>query len=357
MQNNEEYSNTDILNLFYIHGECGRIVNRTCRVFNSRYPTLSPMTRGKFVRIEERFKLNGSVKTTRNDQKPVTENEDNAINVLAYFHAYPRSSIPAANRDLGISSSSIHRILKSHRMHPYAEAVLQELRPGDHLRRTEFCEFMWLNIQEDGNFLSRIIWTDESKFSRGGIVNRRNKHFWATENPHVFREGHFQTNFSFNVLCIIMDNLVVHEIYEGNLNSERYVQLLRVVVRNFVAQLPPDTRRSCWYQLDGAPAHSTRDVYDQLTEMFQDRWIGPNGPWTWPPRSPDLTPADFHLWGRIKAQVYDTPVESEEDLLGRIRTAFRHLDPNEIRRATTDEMNHRILQCLGQSGGHIEHLL
>jgi len=35
----------------------------------------------------------------------------------------------------------------------------------------------------------------------------------------------------------------------------------------------------------------------------------------WPPRSPDLTPMDFILWGHVNALIYMSPVDSEEDLI------------------------------------------
>jgi hypothetical protein len=38
----------------------------------------------------------------------------------------------------------------------------------------------------------------------------------------------------------------------------------------------------------------------------------------WPPRSPDITPLDFFLWGHIKALIYILPADSEEDLIDRI---------------------------------------
>ena len=51
MENNS-YSNADILNLFYIHGECQRIVKRTCRRFDALFPNLPPMNPRKFLRFE-----------------------------------------------------------------------------------------------------------------------------------------------------------------------------------------------------------------------------------------------------------------------------------------------------------------
>jgi hypothetical protein len=36
---------------------------------------------------------------------------------------------------------------------------------------------------------------------------------------------------------------------------------------------------------------------------------------SWSPGEPDLTPMDFFLWGHIKALIYTSPVDSEEDLI------------------------------------------
>ena len=51
------------------------------------------------------------------------------------------------------------------------------------------------------------------------------------------------------------------------------------------------------FQQDGAPPHWGMIVRDFLNETFPNRWIGRNGPTPWPPRSPDITPLDFFLWG------------------------------------------------------------
>ena len=41
-----------------------------------------------------------------------------------------------------------------------------------------------------------------------------------------------------------------------------------------------------------------------LNDTFPDKWIGRHGPILWPPRSPDITPLDFFLWGYAKDIVY-----------------------------------------------------
>ena len=59
------------------------------------------------------------------------------------------------------------------------------------------------------------------------------------------------------------------------------------------------------FQQDEAPPHWHRDVRYFLNESLPQRWIGRVGKEDlslqfWPPRSPDLTPCDFFLWGFVK---------------------------------------------------------
>ena len=46
-------------------------------------------------------------------------------------------------------------------------------------------------------------------------------------------------------------------------------------------------------------------------KFFKDRIISQN---LWPPRSPDLTPADFFLWGLLKIKVYKNTLRTIEQL-------------------------------------------
>lgn len=348
---NNEYPNEVVLSLFYIHGECNKVVKRTCRIFNERYPHMPTMNPRKFRRLESNFLRFGTVKCKKNVNKPITEDEIHEINVLAYFSADPRSSVRSASVDLGISYPSISRIMAKHKWHDFSFVPVQHLRDEDYALRLNFCEWLLVKTQEDPAFLQNIIWSDESKFSKEGVTNRRNWHFWALENPHAIRPRNYQVNFSFNVFAMMVNNRIHYHIYNENLTANLFLSIIRNVILPFLETLPGE---NYWFQLDGAPAHSTHDVYMSLTNVFEDRWIGPRGPWRWPPRSPDLTPLDFYLWGRVKNKVYFTPVASREDLELRVRRAFDEMDAVEIREATTNGVHRRIQLCIEKNGGHIE---
>ncbi|GFX38244.1 uncharacterized protein TNCV_3838401 [Trichonephila clavipes] len=82
---------------------------------------------------------------------------------------------------------------------------------------------------------------------------------------------------------------------------------LNEVLNEFLDDIPlayiHDIQR-LWFQHEGAPAHFCGPVRDWLDIAFPGRWIGRQGPVLWPPRSPDLTPLDFFLWGHLEELVY-----------------------------------------------------
>ena len=113
-----------------------------------------------------------------------------------------------------------------------------------------------------------------------------------------------------------------------------------------------------YFQHDGALPHYTRHVREYLNESFPDRCLGRGGPVAWPPRSPDLTPLDYYLWGRMKTLVYDTKVDSRSALCHRIFAAAEHIHnhPDNIASATQSLLM-RAENCIATEGGHFEQLL
>ena len=109
------------------------------------------------------------------------------------------------------------------------------------------------------------------------------------------------------------------------------------------------------FQHDGASSHFHRAVRDWLDEVFPHKWIGRRGPIEWTPRSPDLTPLDFYLWGFVKTNVYASKVHTLEDLETRIIDAVRSISQTTLQN-TLDETVRRWMKCVEVNGGHIEHL-
>ena len=93
-----------------------------------------------------------------------------------------------------------------------------------------------------------------------------------------------------------------------------------------------------------------------LNQQYPDRWIGRGGPRHWPPRSPDLNPLDFFLWGHVKNVVYRHAIETEEELRNLIQEAFNAVTPQMIMESKLSLLR-RARLCLQMNGGHFEQLL
>ncbi|GFX27986.1 uncharacterized protein TNCV_773701 [Trichonephila clavipes] len=71
----------------------------------------------------------------------------------------------------------------------------------------------------------------------------------------------------------------------------------------FIPELNNHDVQELWFQQEGATCHTARATIDLLKDTFGDHLISRFGPVNWPPRSCDLTPLDYVLWGYVKSWV------------------------------------------------------
>lgn len=147
------------------------------------------------------------------------------------------------------------------------------------------------------------------------------------------------------------------------MNSENYVHFLENDLPNLLANANVDIDRDhIWWQQDGAPPHYARISRHVINRLFGNRWIGRLGQddraIPWPPRSPDLTPLDYYLWGHVKALVYNHQINDREQLRARILEAFDEVkrQPQMIQHAV-DSVRGRCHQIIRNNGRHIENLI
>ncbi|GFY03295.1 uncharacterized protein TNCV_1172541 [Trichonephila clavipes] len=77
-----------------------------------------------------------------------------------------------------------------------------------------------------------------------------------------------------------------------------------MITNFFIPELNNHDVQELWFQQDGATCHTARATIDLLKDTFGDRLFSRFGPVNWPPRSCDLTPLDYFLWGYVKSLVY-----------------------------------------------------
>ncbi|GFV19854.1 transposable element Tc3 transposase [Trichonephila clavipes] len=119
------------------------------------------------------------------------------------------------------------------------------------------------------------------------------------------------------------------------------VKLIKSVCRNTVTSRKTDclvrfmgwwnpsskTMKELRLQKDGATCHITRATIDLLKDTFGDCLISSSGPVNWPPRSCDLTPLDYFLWGYVKSSVYVDKPQTLDHLEDNIRRVIADIRP------------------------------
>lgn len=280
------------------------------------------------------------------------------INVLAQVHANPEVSQREIGKECNLSQSQVQKFLKKNKFHYYKYQPTQSLHPGDNERRLQFCHWFRDQLREDPNFTKTILWSDESLFTNKGMFNRRNQHFYATENPHLIRQVRPQIRFSLNVWCGLLNETLLGPFFiQGHLTGQTYLHFLQNELEEMLDNLDLRTLRNLrWFQHDGAAPHNSLIVRNYLDERFPDCWIGTRGPVPWPARSPCLNPLDYFLWGYAKDMVYSRAVQNVQQLRQRVVEVFDSITPQQIQNVVGN-MDKRTLACIQYGGGHFEQFL
>ncbi|GFW56906.1 complement C5 [Trichonephila clavipes] len=140
-----------------------------------------------------------------------------------------------------------------------------------------------------------------------GYVNKQNGRIWSEANPQVYVETPLHPE-KLNVWCALWAGGIIgpyffknDEGYNVTVNGDRY----RAMITNFfIPELNNHDVQELRFQQDGATCHTARATIDLLKDTFGDHLISRVGPVNWPPRSCDLTPLDYFLWGYVKSLVY-----------------------------------------------------
>ncbi|GFX22057.1 DDE_3 domain-containing protein [Trichonephila clavipes] len=159
---------------------------------------------------------------------------------------------------------------------------------------------------------------DEAHFWLNGYVNKQNCRIWSEANPQVYVETPLHPE-KLTVWCVygLVESFFKNdESHNVTVNGDRY----RAMITNFfIPELNNHDVQELWFQQDGATCHTARATIDLLKDTFGDRLISRFGPVNWPPRSCDLTPLDYFLWGYGKSLVYADKPQTLDHLEDNIR--------------------------------------
>ncbi|GFW28628.1 DUF4817 domain-containing protein [Trichonephila clavipes] len=115
-------------------------------------------------------------------------------------------------------------------------------------------------------------------------------------------------------------------------------------------------KKELWFQQDGAACHTARGTINLLKDTFGDRLISRFRPVNWPPRSCDLTPLDYFLWGYVKSLVYADKPQTLDHFEHNIRRVIAHIRPQMLEKVI-ENWTSRLDYIRASNGSHMPEMI
>ena len=322
------------------------------RRFRTKYAK-DPPSRASIEFWTDQYRDGGDHSHSGGNGRPqITNEQKEAIKELLKDN--PRISLRAAEQECGVSKATIQRFFRRElHVFPYKLQLGTQLNNQDRQMRIQFAQYCLSKLENDQDYLKKVIFSDECHFSLAGGVNKQNCRIWGTERPlEVYQVP--QGAASIMVWCAMSEKGIIGPYFFENesVTGESYKRMLRYYFFPKLRDYPDDTV----FQQDGAPPHFALPVRQYLNQKLGDRWIGRAGPVSWPPRSPDLTPCDFFLWGYIKDRVFQTLPNTIAELKTKIRAAIQSITEDTLMKVVKNT-EFRLQMLVRHQGGHFENLL
>ncbi|GFV99579.1 transposable element Tc3 transposase [Trichonephila clavipes] len=196
-----------------------------------------------------------------------------------------------------------------------------------------FVEWAQNEIAVVPDFHKRVLFSDEAHFWLNGYVNKQNCRIWSEANLQVYLETPLHPE-KLTVWSALWAGGIIGPYFFKN----------------------DEGRNELWFQQDGATCHTARATIDLLKDTLGDRLISRFGPVNWPPRSCDLTPPDYFLWGYVKSLVYADKPQTLDHLEDSIRRVIADIRPQMLEKVI-ENWTSRLDYIQASRGSHMPEII
>uniref|UniRef100_A0A0K0EGX0 DDE_3 domain-containing protein n=1 Tax=Strongyloides stercoralis TaxID=6248 RepID=A0A0K0EGX0_STRER len=243
------------------------------------------------------------------------------------------------------------------RLKAYKIQLTHGIKDADTAQRLAYADRFQSLVDEDKDFLDKLIMSDEAHFQLDGYVNRQNFRCWGTENPKSTIPKNLQPK-KLTVWCSLTSKKIIGPYYfedeEGKtltINGNRYREMIETFL---IPEVQGKERLR--FQQDGAPPHQAKETIELLKTVFGNRIISQNCDFKWPARSPDLTPMNFFLWGYLKDRVYKNRPKTLDNLKYNIDNKIMGIGEDTLKRVM-QAMLDRAMKCKEAGGKHLDDVI
>jgi len=306
-------------------------------------------------RLVAKFKQTGSVCDAPKSGRPsldddTTKTVEKAITASQQDSQFGSCSSRGVALQSGISQTSVLKIMKKRlKLYPYKIQSHHELLERDYGQRFHFSDWF---LDKDDEFTKNVLWSDECIFYLKGYVNTQNCRIWGTSKPDVFIKAPLHSP-KVTVWCGMTANFILKpHFFLENVCSDNYCDM---IINHAIPALKAKRKfNSTVWQQDGATAHTAIVTKNLLRREFtEQRIIGLHFPQSWPPRSPDINPCDFFLWGYLKDRIFTKTLNNLDELKATITTEIEFISSETLNNVFNNLFD-RLITLYSVNGRHVE---
>lgn len=295
----------------------------------------------------------GNIEDSPRSGRPRTAHTpDNVQRVNELVADDRRITVNELSRYVGIGEGSVCRILKVLALKKVcARWVPRMLTVAHKETRKTVCSELLEQYENGGDeFLGRIVTGDETWLHHFSPETKRQSMEWHHANSP--KKTKFKTTPSAGkvMATVFFDSeglLLVDIMPRGTtINSDAYVTTLKKLQARLSRVRPHRQKQDVLLLHDNARPHVSQKTTAVITKLG----------WTTlkhPPYSPDLSPCDYHLFGKLKDSLRGTRFEDDDSLVHAAKQWLQHVGPD-FYRAGIQALVPRWRKAVERDGNYVE---
>lgn len=282
-----------------------------------------------------------------------TRTEENIQKIAKILDSDKRISIRLLEDMTGIQKDTIHTILVQDlkRKKVNSRFVPHLITDEQKLARMQHCIDMQNRADNDPTFMKTIVTGDETWCYQYDPLTKRQSAEWLEDGDPKPKKCRMQKSRVKTLLTVFFDSRgIIHQEFtpEGvTVTGEYYLSVVDRLLKR-IHRVRPEYRRNVNWTLlhDNAPAHKSLVVRNFLAKkgvVVLEH----------PPYSPDLAPADFWLFPKLKLSLKGTRFDSISEIQKTVTRDLKALQPDAFSKCF-DAFYRRFQRCYLCNGDYFD---
>lgn len=277
--------------------------------------------------------------------------EENVTRVRELLNTDRRMSVRMMGEQLNLPKTVVHEIVseKLGMRKICAKLVPKVLTDAQKANRVETCQELKQLCEDNPSFLDNVITGDESWIFQYDPESKRQSSEWHTTSSPRQKKARMCKSRVKSMVIVFFDakGIVHHEFVPAGqtVNAQYYKGVLQRLNAR-VTRVRKEVQGSWKLHHDNAPSHTAFVVTSYLTRIGVA--TVPH-----PPYSPDLAPADFFLFPRLKRVLKGHHLGTVENVQATTTARLKDIPPEEFQKAYR-AWTSRWQKCIDAEGMYFE---